>query len=206
MILVLFIALLAAGSPILIKNISAERHRQRMATQFRAALQNIVHALRVGVSFNQALAYTAREGAEPLVGEWNHVLQALRLGQPLSEALDAFATRVPVKEVGWFVTAVQITQSTGGSLADVLDTLSTTLQERQTLREKVAALTAQGKASGVLLAMLPYALLAAMSVVEPEMAATFFHTSIGQCLLAGITLSIGIGGLFIKKIVTIEVE
>ena len=35
-------------------------------------------------------------------------------------------------EPTWFVAAVRITQGTGGSLADVLDTLATTLQERKT--------------------------------------------------------------------------
>lgn len=206
MILIALVVLLAAAVPFLLKKLQAERHRERLAHQFRSSLRNIVHALRVGVGFNQAIDYAAKEGDEPLLSEWQAVTQAVRIGQPLTQALDGFAQRVNIRETALFVTAVHITQSTGGSLADVLDTLAETLQEQQTLREKISALTAQGKASGVLLAILPYALLGALSVIAPDLAEPLFTTTIGQAVLAGVTVSIVIGGLIIKKIVTIEVE
>jgi tight adherence protein B len=206
MILIFLAIALVSMAPYFFKKWQAEKARQRLAAQFRAALQNMVHALRVGVGFQQALDYAAREGEAPLCDEWKHVMQAIRLGQPLSEALDLFHARVTLHEVQWFVAAVHITQSTGGSLADVLDTLATTLQERQTLREKVSALTAQGKASGVLLTILPYALMGALAVVAPEFARSLFKTTAGQAVIAGVTVSVIIGGLVIKKIVTIEVN
>ena len=59
------------------------------------------------------------------------------MGKSLPQTLDELSGRVPLKEMRWFVAAVQITQSTGGSMADVLETLSTTLQEQQTLREHI---------------------------------------------------------------------
>lgn len=206
MILVLFIIAIGAACPWIIRNVQAARQQLRLAAQFRASLQNMVHGLRIGISFHQALAYAAKESAEPMRQEWERAQQTLRLGTPLPEALNAFVQRIGLKEAETFSIAVQLTQSSGGSLADVLDTLSATLQERETLREKVAALTAQGRASGFLLALLPYALLGAMSMVEPDMAGYFFHTAMGQTLLVGITLSIATGGVFIKKIVTVPVN
>ena len=102
--------------------------------------------------------------------------------------------------MGWFVASVQITQSTGGSLADVLDTLAETLQERQTLRDKVSALTAQGKASGLVLAALPFMLLAALRVIVPELVRPMFTTMAGQGMIAGVMISVTIGGLaFVKS-------
>jgi tight adherence protein B len=106
----------------------------------------------------------------------------------------------------WFTTAIQITQTTGGSLADVLDTLANSLQEQQTLREKVAALTAQGKASGILLSLLPFLMMAALYLVAPDMTAPLFHTPIGQSIIAGVLVSVAIGGAIIKKIVTVKVD
>ena len=206
MILLGFFFILAASMPVFIRSVQKQRARERMAAQFRAALQNMAHALRVGVGLSQAIDYVAKEGAEPLAGEWRHTLQAVRLGQSLATALDGFKQRVPIKEAGWFVTAVQITQNSGGSLADVLETMSATMQDQQALREKVRALTAQGKASGVLLSLLPYALLGALAIVAPEMATPLFTTFIGQLVLVVVTISLVIGGLIIKKIVTIPVE
>jgi tight adherence protein B len=108
--------------------------------------------------------------------------------------------------MGWFVAAVQITQSTGGSLADVLDTLSTTLQERESLRDKVSALTAQGKASGALLSALPFLVTGALFVIAPKMVAPMFTTFIGQMMLAGVLVFIVIGTVVIERIVSIRVD
>jgi len=108
--------------------------------------------------------------------------------------------------MGWFVAAVQITQSTGGTLAEVLETLAETLQERQTLRDKVSALTAQGKASGLVLAALPFMLLAALRVIVPGLVRPMFTTAAGQGMIAGIMISVAIGGLVIWKIVNIKVD
>src|SRR5579871_1990360 len=156
MILFGMLVILACFIPGAIKKWNATRRQLLLASQLRQSLQNMVHALKVGVSFTQALDYVAQEGEEPLVSHWRWLLQAMRVGKPLADALQDLAARVSLKEMGWFVAAVQITQSTGGSLADVLDTLATTLQEQQSLREKVNALTAQGKASGALLSALPF--------------------------------------------------
>jgi tight adherence protein B len=206
MILLGILGILIAMIPWWIRKLKEERKRLLLASQLRQSLQNMVHALRVGVGFLQSLEYTAREGAEPLASELQRLLQSVKVGQSISTALDELARRVPLKEMGWFVAAVQITQSTGGSLAEVLETLSNTLQEQQALREKVSALTAQGKASGVLLGALPFLVLGAISLVAPEMAQPMFTTAIGQGLLAGVMVSVVLGGFVIKKIVTVKVD
>ena len=194
------------GIPLLVRQLRHERQRALLASQLRQSLQNIVHALRVGVGFTQALDYAGKEGAMPLAGEWQRVLQSVRLGTSLSEAMEELARRNPIKEMKWFVAAIQITQSTGGSLADVLETLSATLQEQQILRDKVSALTAQGKASGALLSLLPFLMMGALYIVAPDIAMPLFVTSTGQSVIAGVIVSVAIGGVVIKKIVTVKVD
>jgi len=206
MILLLAIGVGAAFVPVALKKWKAERQRALLSSQLRQSLQNMVHALRVGVSFMQALDYAAAEGEEPFVLHWRWLLQSIRVGKPLGDALRELSDRVPLREMGWFVAAVQITQSTGGSLADVLETLSDTLQEQQSLREKVSAITAQGKASGALLSALPFLVTGAMFVIAPGMVAPMFTTMIGQAMLAGVLVFIAIGSVVIRRIVSIPVE
>jgi len=206
MILVIVIGVCGACFPAMIKKWKAQRRQALLASQLRQVLQNMVHALRVGVSFMQALDYAAEEGDEPLVTHWRWLLQSVRVGRPLVDALRELSERVPLKEMGWFVAAVQITQSTGGSLADVLETLSTTLQERQSLREKVSALTAQGKASGMLLSALPFLVTGALYIIAPKMVTPMFTTWIGQMMLAGVLVFIAIGSIVIHRIVSIRVD
>jgi len=206
MILVLLLVIGAGFVPIFIRRLQARARKKLLARQLREALSLMVHALRVGVSFQQALRYAAQEGAEPLAAEWRRVMHAVEIGRPLGEALNDLPERVPVHAMRWFVAAVQITQNTGGSLAEVLGALAETLQDRETLRDKVDALTAQGKASGILLSLLPFIVMAALWVIVPGMAAPMFTTLIGQMLLAAVVVLVTLGGLVIRRIVTIEVE
>ncbi len=206
MILLAVLGAIVVGGFFLFLKIRDEKKKQKLARQLRQSLQNIVHALRVGTGFMQALEYAAQDGDEPLRGQWLKFLQSVRMGQSIAESLDLLARRVPIKEMAWFVSAVQITQSTGGSLADVLDTLAQTLQEQQTLREKVAALTAQGKASGMLLSALPFVMSGVLYLVMPEMITPMFVTWPGQLMLAGALVSISIGGAVINRIVAVKVD
>lgn len=206
MIILIALGIMACFVPGLIRKLREQRRRLLLASQLRQALQNMVHALRIGVGFQQALERTAQEGEMPMAGEWRHLLQSVRLGSSWADALGELNRRVDIPEIGWFVAAVQITQSTGGALADVLDTLAETLQERQTLRDKVSALTAQGKASGFVLALLPFILLGAMRIIVPDLVRPMFTTAIGQAMIAGVMISVAIGGFIIWKIVNIKVD
>ena len=183
-----------------------ERRKQQLARQLRQSLQTLTHGLRVGISFPQALERAAEDADLPLQREWRRVLESLRLGKSLEQALADLPAHVPLQEMRWFVTAVLITQSTGGSLAPVLENLAHTLQEREALRDKISALTAQGKASGILLGILPWGLMSVLAVIAPKMVRTLFMTSAGHALLLAVAAGDFLGGIFIYKIVTIKTE
>ena len=206
MILVIPLGLIAAFLPRFFFRLREQKYKQLLSRQLRLALQSMVHALRIGVSFLQDLEWAAKEGEEPLAQEWRTTLQAVQVGKTLPEALRDLQQRVPLKDMEWFVTAVCLTQSTGGSLSEVLETLAQNLQERETLREKVAALTAQGKASGALLGALPFLLLLALEMIAPELVHPMFSTSLGQMMLGGVMMGVAIGGWVIHRIVTIPIE
>lgn len=200
------IAGLSLFIPMVLRKWRERRTNRRLTDQLRQSLQSLVHALRVGVGFQQALDLAAKEGEEPLASEWRRILQSLRLGMALPEALALFAKRVPLRDVTAFITAVEITQATGAALADVLETLAQTLQDRQLLREKIAAATAQGKASGLVLGLLPFLLLTVLRIVAPALVRPMFATGIGQLLLATVLLLVSAGGIVIWKIVDIPAE
>ena len=206
MIIIVALGGISLFAPLLLRKRRQQIRRLLLASQLRQAIQSMVHALRIGISFQQALEYAAREGEQPLATEWRRVLQSVKLGESWQEALSELARRVDIPEMAWFVAAVQITQTTGGTLAEVLETLAETLHERQTLRDKVSALTAQGKASGIVLALLPFLLLGALRVIVPDLVRPMFVTAAGQSLIAGVIVSVAAGGLVIWHIVNIKVD
>lgn len=162
-------------------------------------------ALRSGSSFVQAVQVVAREGAAPLSEEWNSFLRDLQLGASIEKALAGLENRLPLAPIRSFVTAVTITLDTGGNLAGVLLTLAGTLRQEMVFQGKLKALTAQGKISGYVVSGMPFALIAMLYVLAPELIAPLFTTGLGQLLLVGVTLLVAVGTWVIKKIITIEV-
>lgn len=188
------------------RRLQAQRQRECLARQFRISLQSLLGALRAGVSVPQGIDYAAQESPEPMASHWQRLVRSLHVGKPLAEALQEFAAGVDLKEARWFVSAAIIIRSTGGSLAGILETLCEVLQERESLRDKVGALTAQGKASGVLLSLLPFVVLGAVAFIAPEMVRPLVTTREGQAMLAGMILWLLVGSWFIQRIVTLPVS
>jgi tight adherence protein B len=203
-VIFLSLALLGTGLAYGIRQARRQSFRRAQARSLRIALQQMTHALRVGVGFQQALVRAVSEGDPLLASEWERVLHGLQIGKPLRKALEELPKRVPVPEMRWFVTAVIVTHQSGGSLAGVLEVLGQTLQERETLQDKIAALTAQGKASGMLLCALPFLLMGALQLMAPEMIRPLFVTTLGGGLFFLICSLIAAGALLIQKIVTLS--
>ena len=85
------------------------------------------------------------------------------------------------------------------------DTISSTINERIRMRREVMALTAQGRASGWVLALLPVALAAILSIINPSYLAPLWEDPIGRVAIGAALVLELIGFFVIKRIVDIEV-
>ena len=72
------------------------------------------------------------------------------------------------------------------------------------MRREVMALTAQGRASGVVLAALPFGAAFLLSVINPGYLDPLIDTGTGRMAIAGGMVMEIIGWLCIEKIVNIE--
>ena len=97
-----------------------------------------------------------------------------------------------------------IQRQVGGNLADILDTISYTIQERVRMRREVMALTAQGRLTGIVLAALPFALGIFLYTFSPGFLDPLFDDPIGHILIAVGCVMILVGFLVIRKIVDIK--
>ena len=104
-----------------------------------------------------------------------------------------------------FVTAINILKETGGNLADTFETISETVRERQKVEKKIDALTAQGMTQGVILTLVPFALMVVLFLIDPEFIKPLFTTTLGWVLLLVMLVLQIIGGIVIRRIVKIEV-
>ena len=91
------------------------------------------------------------------------VVNEVNLGNTLESALDNMQRRVASPDFELVVTAVLIQRQVGGDLASILDTISETIAERVRMRREVMTLTAQGRMSGIVLALTPIVLAIIMN-------------------------------------------
>jgi tight adherence protein B len=166
--------------------------------------ETISNALRAGSSLVQAVERITDGGEGPLVEEWKKLLKDIQLGQPLPAALRALEERLPLPPLRAFVTVATVVRETGGNLAGALSTLSQTLRAEIIFRKKVEALTAQGKMSGYIVSAIPFALMAMLWLMAPELMTPLFTTLLGWALLFLILVLVTVGTFIIREIVRIE--
>jgi len=104
----------------------------------------------------------------------------------------------------WVVQAIDIHREVGGDLTEVLDTVSGTIRERESLRRQIKALSAEGRLSAGVLFALPIAMFAIIRVANPAYMADLTGTTGGRVLIGIAAVMLMIGGLWLRKIVRLE--
>jgi tight adherence protein B len=200
------LVLLALGlaAPFVFFSIAAGRRRKAFDRQLPDVLATVASTLRAGHGLRMALRAVADDGSPPASEEFNRVLQEERFGRPLHEGIGAMCERIGSPDLDYVATAINVQSQAGGSLASLFDTLSETVRERQRHARKVKALTSMGRASALILICLPFALTALMTLISPVYMKPFFTTSTGHFLIFFCLVSMTIGGLLLKKIVTVR--
>ncbi len=203
-----FIAVLAfaAGliAPFAILRVRATRRVRQFEAQLPEVLATVASSLRVGHGLKAALQGIADEGVAPTGVELRRVLAEARLGRPLEEALVAMCERLASDDLLYVATAVDIQSQIGGSLAGVFTTVAETVRQRQHHRARVHALTATGRASAVVLSLLPLGMAIVLSIVNPGYMLPFLRSNLGHVLIAYSVVSIAIGAFLLNRIASVK--
>jgi len=185
------------------------RYRQRKRRhQLEAALGDTVvllsNGIKAGYSIQQSIAGVAESGRPPLSEEIGRVVRETSLGIELETALQHANQRLASKDFDLIVTAILIHHTVGGNLAEVLDKIAATIRERVRVHGEVRVLTAQARASGYIIASLPFAVVAILSFVSPGFETPLFTSTIGWALITLSLISIAIGFGIIRRITDIH--
>ncbi len=196
-------------------NRAAKKRVLTFSEQLGDMLNLWVNALRSGYSVLQGMETIATEMPDPIAKEFERVVQEVRLGLSVEQALANMYQRVPSEDLDLVITAVNIQREVGGNLAEVLDSISFTIRERVRIKGEVRVLTSQGRASGWIITLLPVILSLILYAINPDYVGKLVFRqppwvipNVIPCgwLLTGVTLlMVGAGGAAIQKIVNIEV-
>jgi len=196
----------AAGAiPAIILRIKRDRRLKAFNAALPDAIDLMARCLLAGHSIGSSIEMIGQQAPDPLAFEFVQVYQQQRLGLQFREALLQMSTRVPSRDLQFFITAILVQKETGGDLTEILARTTHVIRERIRIEGEVRTRTAQGRLTGWILGLLPVVMLVLINIISPGYSHVLFHDPVGQHLMmAGATL-IAIGAFCIRRIVDVQV-
>jgi len=184
------------------------RQRRRLKA-FNSRLPDTVsllsNAMKAGLSLPQAIEAVANNASPPISDELSRVIREMKLGSATPVALANMVRRVGSEDLDLIVTAIGIQSSVGGNLARILDGISHTIRQRIQIKSQIGAMTAQMRASGWIITLLPFIVAAVLNIITPSYFRVMFTEPAGRVLLVLAGVSIFIGNVFVRRITNFKV-
>lgn len=196
---------MALGPPRWFIRYLGRRRRKKFTDQFAGAVDVIVRGVEYGLPVNDCFGMIARESPDPVGHEFRLILESIRLGMTMEEALDRAEDRISTPEFKFFATVLSIQRETGGNLAETLSNLSKVLRDRHRMLGKIRALSSEARASAAIIGSLPIGVGALLFVVNTAYITLLFTERLGNWMIAGGVLIMTIGTLVMKKMVSFEI-
>lgn len=181
------------------------KRSKAFADQLPDMLTMLVGSLRAGYGLLYAITVIEKEMPEPISTEFGRVVRETALGYTISDALDHLVQRVQNDDLELIVTAIHIQSEVGGSLADVLDTISRTIRERIQLKGQIQAITSQQRMTGTLLSALPFVLGTVLFMMNAEYMMAMFRPGWPLIIPAAAFVMVIMGNLIMRRVVQIDV-
>ncbi len=192
-------------SPYVFLFIARERRFRQCDAQVPEAADLMARALRAGHAMPAVLEMVGKEIAEPLAGEFRIVHEEQNLGLPLRDAMLHLVDRVPRDDVRFVTTAILLQKETGGNLAVILDKTAALARERARLFGQLRIYTAQGRITGWILCLAPFAMFGVLSAFNWKLEQLLFTNPIGlKAVYIGLFM-MAMGILIIRKIIDIKI-
>lgn len=218
---VLFLATLIAGVPVFVAAIAgvvgavglprwfinylAKRRREKFLHDFADAIDVMVRGIKAGLPVTDALKVIARETPAPVGPEFSEVVEGQRIGITIDQGLNRMFERMPLQEVNFLAIVMAIQAKTGGNLAEALGNLSKVLRDRKKMKQKVQSVSQEAKASAMIIGALPFVIAGGMMILNPTYLMPMFETKLGNIMLIGSGIWMGIGALVMRKMISFDI-
>jgi tight adherence protein B len=205
----LLVVVVLGVAPGMLPALVLQRRRNKRLSMFEQQLPDaadlIGRALKAGHAFPSALGMAGQEMPEPLSSEFRLAFDEISYGVSMNDALLNIVNRVPIEDLRYFVIAVLIQRETGGNLAEILANISHIIRERLKLLAKVRVLSAEGRLSAWILALLPFVLLGVIMLLNPGFISLLWTDPMGmKCASVAVGLMF-VGILWMRRIIRIRV-
>lgn len=186
-----------------LKHYQAKRSRD-FANQLPDMLNLLVGSLRAGYGLLHACNVVKSEMPDPIAAEFDRLIKEVSLGFSITSALNHMVDRLNDEDLSLIVTSIQVQNEVGGSLADVLETISGTIRERIRLKGQIRVMTSQQRATGWVLTGLPFATGTFLMLINPEYMMEMFQPGWPMLIPVAATIMVILGNLAMRWAMKID--
>ncbi|MXP10187.1 type II secretion system F family protein [Pseudoblastomonas halimionae] len=198
-------AVIGFGLPHMVVNRFIKKRTTQFTTKFPDAIELLVRGLRSGLPVTETLSVVAQEVPGPVGEEFKGVVERIKIGTSMEDALQETADRLNTPEFSFFCITLAIQRETGGNLAETLSNLSDVLRKRAQMKLKIKAMSSESKASAYIVGALPFIVFGMIYWINPEYIGGFFTED--RLIVTGLggLVWMGIGAFIMAKMVSFEI-
>lgn len=203
------IAAIAAGIsfivPMAVMRNNREKRTRRVETQLVEALELLGSSIKSGLTLPQASALVVQEFPPPISEEFNVVLAETRLGVDFVDALSNMAGRLRSNIVQILASGVAVTKRSGGDMTQIFQNIAQVIRDQASIEGKLSAVTAQGRFQGLILGLMPFALMIVLYFVDPSHIEVLFGYKFGLVAVGAVVGMVILAQVWIRKLLDIDV-
>jgi tight adherence protein B len=180
------------------------RRIAKFVAQLPDALDIIVRSMNSGHPLTSAIALVGREMPDPIGSEFGILSDQLTFGSELDDAMLRMVDRVGADELNLLAVTVTVQRSTGGNLSEILENLSGMIRDRAMLRNKIRAISAEGRITAIIMAAFPFLLYLMISSLVPTYFDPVWESGNGTVVVITILVLMSFGLLILYKLVKFD--
>ncbi len=192
------------GPPRWVINHLRKRRKKKFLAEFANAVDVIVRGVKAGLPLNDCIKVIGTEASEPVRGEFRQIAESQALGVSMADAVAKLPDRMPVPEANFFAIVVGIQQRAGGNLSEALGNLSRVLRDRTKMQGKIKAMSAEAKASAIIIGALPIVVMGLVYLTSPAYIRLLFTDPLGNMILAACAIWMAIGIWVMRRMVNFD--
>ena len=201
---------LAAGlaglaAPTLALRFLGKRRRLKAVSQLPEALDVIVRSLAAGHPIPVALRMVGREMPDPIGTEFGMACDEVGFGAGVSQSVQRMAERIDHEDVYLFAAMLRLQERTGGNLAELLRANAKTIRDRQSMRLKIRAASAEGRMSAVILNLTPVGIYLIVGVMAPDFYGDVEGHPWVEMAFWGAAIWMGLGNLVMRRMINFRI-
>lgn len=194
-----------AGLPHLVVGYLINKRTNEFISKFPDGIELLVRGLRSGLPVTETLGIVAAEVPGPVGYEFKTVIDRIKVGKTMEDALQDTADKLAIAEFNFFTITLAIQRETGGNLAETLSNLANVLRQRAQMKLKIRAMSSESKASAYIVGSLPFIVFGLIFYINPGYMSGFFTDD--RLIVAGLGALVwmSIGVFIMAKMVNFEI-